>query len=329
MFSIAPLVRGTLDPLPSWRPTVDTWKLMRGTQAPFPVRIVLLQGSNLVLQGEVDDPSPQKTRELSSAHLASLDPTAHETHHYIEGAQAAGAQAFFLGKTPEGSLHVALSLPHDHHLPSGCHAVSMRWCGHALSDDDTVIALTATALAAWHESTRYCARCGQQLHPVLGGWATLCSGCGHYEYPRQDPAVIMAVLDDNDRLLLAHNTERPEGYVSVLAGFVEAGEAPEQTVVREVREEVSLDVGDVKPVGTQPWPFPRSLMLAYTARLLPEHSPTPHPDGEEIDSAAFYSRHNLREAIRSGKISLPGRSTIAHGLITQWYGGELPANEHR
>ncbi|RRC95296.1 NAD(+) diphosphatase [Schaalia canis] len=213
---------------------------------------------------------------------------------------------------------------------------TLRTVGHLLSDDDTQKALMATALAAWHDQMRFCPACGQRPEPWASGWVRRCPACGHMEYPRQDPAVIMTVVDRLDRVLLAHNRAWSDRRVSVLAGFVDAGEAPERAVVREVWEEVGLRVAEVETVATQPWPFPRSLMLGYHARLDEGDAGSeqgaagmavPIPDGTEIEWASFYSRGELVEAVRSGDIVLPGPSTIAHGLLRRWFGGALPGCE--
>jgi NAD+ diphosphatase len=234
-------------------------------------------------------------------------------------------RAMLMGRTADGTVHVAVRVPGPVERP-GVTWANIRWCGHLLSDDDSALALQAVALVRWHAQYRFCSRCGQAVRTISAGWATMCPGCGTIEYPRQDPAVIMAVVDDQDRVLMAHNSAWREGFWSVLAGFVEAGESPDRTVRREVLEEVGLRVGDVRPFAAQPWPMPRSLMLGYTARLEPGSDAEPHPDGAEIDHARFFTRAELAEAISSGQVEPPGPTAIARYLLEDWFGGTLPAS---
>lgn len=135
--------------------------------------------------------------------------------------------------------------------------------------------------------------------------------------------MIVLVRDRRDRVLLAHNALWKPGFVSLIAGYVEAGESPDVAVAREVSEEVSVTIEDVSYVATQPWPFGRSQMMGYRARTA-EEAPTPIADGVEIEWARFFSRGQLAEALEGGDVSAPGRSSIAYAMLAQWYGGDLP-----
>ncbi|MGA4507232.1 NAD(+) diphosphatase [Propionibacteriaceae bacterium G1746] len=179
----------------------------------------------------------------------------------------------------------------------------------------------AAAILAWHDGAPPCGRCGAVTVPVRGGFMRQCVECGHLEFPRHDPAIIVAITDPDDRLLLAHQANWPEGRVSVIAGFVEAGESLEQAVGREVGEEVGLWVDRVRYVASQPWPFPRSLMLAFVATAMGE----PVPDGTEIAWARWFSRDEFTAAVESGELSLPGRGSVGGRLIHAWVAGELPS----
>ena len=152
----------------------------------------------------------------------------------------------------------------------------------------------------------------------------VCDNDGSEHFPRIDPAVIMLVhreTDAGEQCLLAHNPAWPEGRYSVLAGFVEPGESLEYAVVREVAEEVGILVTDPVYLGSQPWPFPRSLMVGYLARAV---GSAPRTDHEEIADIRWLTRHELGEAVTRGEILLPGPVSIAHQLIEHWYGQPLP-----
>lgn len=200
---------------------------------------------------------------------------------------------------------------------------TLRAVGADLDAHDAGLAVPAVALAAWHARSRFCPACGGPLHVVQAGWARRCHACGALHFPRTDPAVIMAVTDEHDRLLLVHGAAWPERRYSVVAGFVEAGESAEQAVLREVAEETGLQVAGLEPCVTQPWPFPRSLMLAFRARLVPgQHQVV--PDGKEVTAALLLSRAELVAALSARRIALPGATSIARALIEDWFGGPLP-----
>jgi NAD+ diphosphatase len=205
--------------------------------------------------------------------------------------------------------------------PSDVGWKSLREVGADLDDTEAGLLTTATALHGWHRGHRHCPRCGAVTEVVLGGWVRRCPADGSEHHPRTDPAVIMAVVDDQDRLLLATGNAWPDGRVSVLAGFVEAGETMEAAVVREVREEVGVVVTDLVYRGNQPWPFPASLMLGYRARAT---STELVPDPAEIRSAAWYTRAELADRVADGSRTLPARVSIARLLIEEWFGGPLP-----
>ena len=199
---------------------------------------------------------------------------------------------------------------------------ALRAVGHALNAHDAGLATSAVALAAWHARTRFCVVCGGRTTADQAGWVRRCTACGALDFPRADPAVIMAVTDDADRIVLVHGARWEAGRYSTVAGYVEAGESCEAAVVREVAEETGLRVASAELVASQPWPFPRSLMLGYRARLAPgEH--LARPDGEEVTDALVLSRTELDEALAAGTVVLPGPTSIARMLIEDWYGGPI------
>ncbi|WP_298750654.1 NAD(+) diphosphatase [uncultured Serinicoccus sp.] len=199
----------------------------------------------------------------------------------------------------------------------------LREVGADLDDRDAGLLTAATALRAWHDRHGHCPRCGAATQVVQGGWLRRCPTDGSEHHPRTDPAVIMAVTDPDDRLLLATGIPWPEGRLSVLAGFVEAGESLEAAVAREVEEEVGVQVDGLVYRGNQPWPFPGSLMLAFRAR-------TGQTDltiqESELRSASWYTRDQLTEGLQDGRFTLPSRVSIAHRLIEEWFGGPLPGH---
>ncbi|WP_214110558.1 NAD(+) diphosphatase [Acrocarpospora catenulata] len=196
----------------------------------------------------------------------------------------------------------------------------LRQAGALLGDRDAGLLVYAVALEAWHGSHEFCPRCGTRTEVTAGGHVRVCPQDASQHFPRVDPAVIMAVRDDADRILLARGPQWPEGRMSVLAGFVEPGESLEQAVMREVLEEVGVTVTAPRYLGSQPWPFPRSLMLGFFA-LAAGTELTPDPD--EIAEARWFSRTELLAALDSGELRLPPPVSIARRLIETWYGEPL------
>lgn len=191
-------------------------------------------------------------------------------------------------------------------------------------DNPAADALTASAvgLSRWHASAPLCELCGQATVPEDGGARRACVACGSLAFPRLDPAIIIAVLDRSDRLLLARSPAWPTGRRSVLAGFVEMGESAEQACFREVAEEVGVHLDDVGYVSSQPWPVPRSLMLGFVGVASAAHVV---PDEHEIAEAGWWERDTLRRAVAAGEVILPGPASIARALIEAWLAGTLHA----
>lgn len=196
----------------------------------------------------------------------------------------------------------------------------LRSAGAVLNDTDAGLLTTAVGLLGWHDNAGYCAVCGATTERVRAGWARRCTGCGREEYPRTDPAVICLVHDGADQVLLARQPVWPPGRYSVLAGFVEVGEALEACVRREIAEEAGIPVSDVRYLGSQPWPFPRSLMLGFAAVADPSHPV--HPAEGEIEDARWVHRDEVREALESGgrteKLRLPPSVSIAYRMLRGW-----------
>jgi NAD+ diphosphatase len=205
---------------------------------------------------------------------------------------------------------------------------SLRAVAAALTDREAGLLASAVALAAWHDTHRCCPRCGAPTVPASGGWSTRCTVDASLHFPRTDPAVIMLVHDGAERCVLGRGTGWAPGRFSILAGFVEAGESAEAAVAREVEEEVGLLVRDIEYVASQPWPFPASLMLGYTALADPAGEMR-LADGE-LAEAGWFTRAEVREARRWGEEgaepvnvsgplrALPPSASISSALITDW-----------
>lgn len=237
----------------------------------------------------------------------------------------APGDVFFLGLDGEEHPHFAISLPERPDL-FGDQWTDLRQAGAGLSDADAGALVAAVALANWHRTHSHCPRCGAATVPVLGGWVRRCVADDSEHYPRTDPAVIMLVIDDDERALFGRQRLWPEGFYSTLAGFVEPGESAEAAVRREVFEESGVKVGDMTYLGSQPWPFPCSLMLGYHARAL---SIDITIDGHEIGDARWFSRDELRDACDAGEVRMPPPISIARRLIERWFGPGLKSEWDR
>ena len=190
-------------------------------------------------------------------------------------------------------------------LPPSWEAMDRRRFGEIFGLSDFKTLSAAWGLSDWHHQAQYCGCCGAKMEPAPGEHhGARCPRCGHMLFPVICPAMIVAVERDG-KLLLARNIQKPTGRVSVLAGFLEAGESLEDAVVREVREEVGIEVDHVEYVSSQYWPFPRSLMLACRAQW---KSGELAPDGTEIGQAAWYGPDEIPE-------NIPGAVTVAGQLI--------------
>ena len=233
------------------------------------------------------------------------------------------ALLLYLGRH-EGQPHVAVCHPDPPRPPSDREArleavpfAGLREVATNLPPAEASLFATALGLANWHVRHPYCPRCGTATEIIESGWVRRCPEDGSEHYPRTDPAVIMAVTDAEDRLLLARNIGWPEGRFSVLAGFVEPGETIEAAVAREVVEETSVVVTDVEFAGDQPWPFPASLMLGCTARATTTDLVC-QPD--EIAEARWFTREEFRAHVTGGRLRAAGRISIAGRLIEGWLG---------
>jgi len=220
----------------------------------------------------------------------------------------------------DGVVHLAVEAGDD---AAGDDWVFLRAVVQDVESAEADLLVHAVALAEWHRAHRFCPRCGAALAQAKAGHELVCGGCGRTHFPRTDPAVIMLVTDGpaGERALLGRQPSWPPGRYSTLAGFVEPGESMEDAVRREVEEEVGVRVGPVRYFGNQPWPFPASLMIGFVAEA---ESTTIDVDGDEIESARWFTREEMRAEAEAGTLVLPGGISISRSLIEHWYGGELP-----
>ncbi|CAN5318123.1 NAD(+) diphosphatase [soil metagenome] len=218
-------------------------------------------------------------------------------------------QRFFLGEH-DGAAYGMVRGERD---LSADRWLDLREVGADLGPVEAGLLVEAVGLAQWHDRHAYCPRCGQPTEMGQAGWVRRC-GNGHDQFPRTDPAVIMLVHDGADRCVLGRQSVWPPGRFSILAGFVEPGESAEAAVAREVAEEVGIAVTDVRYAGSQPWPFPGSLMLGFTARVTGD--PTLRIDDDEIAEAHWVSRDEIVHGTFAR--ALPPPLSIAHRIITDW-----------
>jgi NAD+ diphosphatase len=198
---------------------------------------------------------------------------------------------------------------------------NLRSLGSRLSDRDTGLFTEALGILNWHASHGFSPRTGVATTVGKGGWVRVDPTNGSEIYPRTDAAIIVGIIDADERILLGSNALWERNRYSLLAGFVEPGESLEAAVIREVYEESGMRVTDPVYLGSQPWPFPASLMLGFTARLDDTLESTLTPDGAEILDLRWFSRSELQAAL--GDIQLPGHTSIARAILEQWYGGAI------
>ena len=196
--------------------------------------------------------------------------------------------------------------------------VELRSIGRVLGRPEAGLAAFARALTHWRARHRYCGACGGATTAIEGGHARRCGACGLDSFPRTDPAVIVLISDD-DNCVLGRSRRFPSGMYSTLAGFVEPGESIEQTVAREVEEEVGLAIESLRYRSSQPWPFPQSMMLGFQAKA--RQAPL-RIDTEEMEDARWFTRAELLDP-ETRSVQLPNQDSIARFLIDEWLLGEV------
>ncbi len=241
-----------------------------------------------------------------------------------------------LGEAPSSDLMLYLGRSHDDDrafvasvlsddaaeaLGDSARWGTLRELGAQLSDLEAGLFTQALALANWHGSHAFSPRSGARTVVRQGGWTRHASDDDHELFPRTDAAIIVGVTDADDRILLGSNALWAPDRYSLLAGFVEPGESLEAAVVREVHEESGVHVIDPVYLGSQPWPFPASLMVGFRASVDPGRTTELAPDGEEIVDLRWFSRTEIVASLP--EIALPGPTSIARAIIEDWFGGPL------
>lgn len=242
--------------------------------------------------------------------------------HDVEKLGASLDNAIFLGCDENGCAIFAQALDEvqSASVPGGVNSLkplvdlrSLAMQG-ALPPEDLSLAGMGRALAAWHESTQHCGRCGGRTRSRDAGWRRKCWACGQEYYPRLDPAVIV-LITDGERCLLGHHKRYAHKFYSTLAGFVEPGEDFESCVRREMGEETGVQIGEVTYMASQPWPFPHLMMIGCWAEALTTELTL---EEEELHDARWFTRDEIRQMM-AGKhpedITVPGPHSIAHALI--------------
>lgn len=204
------------------------------------------------------------------------------------------------------------SIPKDAGLPDGWQSIPLRTLISYSGTEASVIPFLFRAchVMQWLSVSKFCGSCGSRNGFHQSELARVCPACGRVEYPRVSPAIIVRITNKNDQILLAHDSKFTENIYSLVAGFCEAGERLEDTVEREVFEEVGVGVKNIRYIASQSWPFPNSLMVGFAA----DHSGGEILcDGVEIEDARWFSRDNLPP--------LPGHGSISRFIIEQWRAG--------
>ena len=256
-----------------------------------------------------------------------------------------GQTEVYLGRDPQGIRYIGVSLDDDgrSHIDARLDAsrardasdqltapgegidsaepvwLPLRHLAEALDDVQVSLACEIVGLGNWHRAHRFSPRTGTPTTPVLGGWVRRDPETGSEHFPRTDPAVIVVIVntdeDGVERVLLGNNAAWESDRYSLLAGFVEPGETLEHAVIREIWEEAHLEVTEPRYLGSQPWPFPCSLMLGFSA-VAPSRDFA--ADEAEIASLRWFTREELKDAIASGEVRAPSTISIAGQLLHSW-----------
>lgn len=264
--------------------------------------LLLWRGKNLL-----HDTNPPQTALLTLSDIESLK---------------ADSERFLLLGTQNGIVHYVLDLPAgDEQIPEKFSSYGvfkdLRMVGALLDDSAAAILAYARALTYWHRHHRFCGLCGQPTKIAEAGHLRTCSDpdCGHKQFPRTDPAIITIIHGQNS-CLLGRQAGWPKGIYATIAGFVEPGESLEAAVAREVKEETGIEVESVSYHSSQPWPFPCSIMLGFSAKARTTAVCTAD---NELEDARWFSRSDIKNGLEKGTLKLPSAVSISYRLIEYWF----------
>ena len=243
---------------------------------------------------------------------------------FIDPALAVGGERYFLGiDRATGSSYFAWASGAV--VSDVADYLSLRELAGGLSPLHLELSMHAIALANWHDAHPHCSKCGAPTRVDLAGAVRVCDVDQSQHHPRTDAAVIVLIKDRADRILLGHQPVWPEGRFSAFAGFLEPGETFEQCVAREALEESGVKLSEIKYLGSQPWPFPASIMIAFEA--VTDAPDDARPDGEEITEVKWFSREELKAAATNGSLLLPPTVSVARRMIEGWLGEKAVGGE--
>lgn len=302
--------------LPLARSTVDRDYLRRsephlisGLLASGEARILVMNHDRALLKALDSEPRPE-LKLLGASEVPQAD-------LYVYLGRTTEAE----GAEPEGTP-ILLALVNDEQATKLASVdtvwAALRATGAGLNDRDAGLFTQALALANWHRSHGFCPRCGTPTLIEEAGWVRRCPNDEFQVFPRTDPAVIVAILDDQERLLLGSQGAWEDNRWSILAGFVEAGESLNAAIQREMFEEAGVSVHDFVFVGSQAWPFPNSLMLGFFARTSRTEIKA---DGVEIEKLRWFTRDEIKA--QASTLLLPSRVSIARAMIELWLGESI------
>lgn len=261
------------------------------------------EASVLIFQnGKVGIPN-EFAKELKLFKGSELGGYESQTDYYLGDI---GSESFFVRHLPNTSaFNIKISF------------AALREFGAQLDKKQIGLAVQAQGLANWHEKHPRCSICGGPTLVTSAGAIRKCPQDNSEHYPRTDSAIIVLVKDKSDRILLGRQSVWPQNRFSTFAGFVEPGESFENCVIREVKEEAGVIVSQLKYLGSQPWPFPSSLMVAFEA--ITNAPETAKPDGVEIEQLRWFNRSQIAADIADKKLLLPPKISVARAMIENWY----------
>lgn len=278
-------------------------------------RFFVLAGAKPVVDSNAER-TAMRIRWFNAAEVAALGLAINEA--IFLGIEPGTGEPIFAVATSE---HYARGAPQAREVLRNRPEIRSLAASGAMPSDELALVSQAAALGTWHENNRCCGRCGGSMNVKHGGWKRKCWACGYEAFPRVDPVVIMAVTD-GERIVLAHEERFPDKMYSTLAGYVEPGDDIEHAVRRETKEEVGLEVAEVRLLGSQPWPFPHSLMLGCIGRAEPVELIV---DAAEIEEARWFSKEEARlmlDGNHPDELWLPGPQSMAHQLVRAFLDGE-------